>query len=170
VTITRVWCNVKAATSVVIQLNTRVEGTPDVSGTDNLTASLTCTTVGANTTSFASAAVTARAPVALTISAVTERQTLCASISKRPRIILSEEALSLSTLLDSSSWRYVRADFRNGQQWFRLGKSGECRSQRQRYATYSIPVDSTRTTALYISSLGFAIPASVDHYWHRSDL
>jgi hypothetical protein len=71
VTITRVWCNVKAATSVVIQLNTRVEGTPDVSGTDNLTASLTCITTGANTTSFASAAVTARAPIALTISAVT---------------------------------------------------------------------------------------------------
>jgi hypothetical protein len=71
VTITRVWCNVKAATSVVIQLNTRVEGTPDVSGTDNLTASLTCTTVGANTTTFSSAAVTARAPVALTISSVT---------------------------------------------------------------------------------------------------
>lgn len=70
VTITRVWCNVKAATSVVIQLNTRVEGTPDVSGTDVLSASLTCITTGANTTSFAAAAVTARAPVAVTISSV----------------------------------------------------------------------------------------------------
>jgi len=70
VTITRVWCNVKAATNVVIQLNTRVEGTPDVSGTDVLTASLTCITTGANTTSFAAAAVTSRSPVALTISSV----------------------------------------------------------------------------------------------------
>lgn len=71
VTITRVWCNVKAATSVVIQLNTRVEGTPDVAGTDVLTGALTCITTGANTTSFAAAAVTSRSPVALTISSVT---------------------------------------------------------------------------------------------------
>lgn len=71
VTITRVWCNVKAATSVVIQLNTRVEGTPDVSGTDVLTSTLTCITTGANTTTFSAAAVTARSPVALTISSVT---------------------------------------------------------------------------------------------------
>lgn len=71
VTITRVWCNVKAATNVVIQLNVRAEGTPDVSGTDVLTSTLTCITTGANTTTFSSAAVTARAPVALTISSVT---------------------------------------------------------------------------------------------------
>jgi hypothetical protein len=69
-TITRVWCNVKAATSVTIQLNKRLEGSPDTTGTDVLTASLVCITTGANTTSFASAGVTARAPTALTISAV----------------------------------------------------------------------------------------------------
>lgn len=71
VTITRVWCNVKAATNVVIQLNTRAEGTPDVSGTDVLTSTLTCVTGGANTTTFSAAAVTSRSPVALTISSVT---------------------------------------------------------------------------------------------------
>jgi hypothetical protein len=71
VTITRVWCNVKAATNAVIQLNTRVEGTPDVSGMDVLTGALTCITTGANTTSFAAAAVTSRSPVALTISSIT---------------------------------------------------------------------------------------------------
>lgn len=70
VTITRVWCNVKAATNVVIQLNQRAEGTPDVSGTDVLTGALTCIQTGANTTSFAAAAITARNPIALTISAV----------------------------------------------------------------------------------------------------
>jgi hypothetical protein len=71
ITITKVSCNVKAATNVVIQLNKRVEGTPDVSGTDVQTATLTCITTGASTTSFASAAVTADSPVALTISSVT---------------------------------------------------------------------------------------------------
>jgi hypothetical protein len=71
ITITKVSCNVKAATSVVIQLNKRTEGAPDVSGTDVQTATLTCITTGASTTSFASAAVTADTPVALTISSVT---------------------------------------------------------------------------------------------------
>lgn len=71
ITITKVSCNVKAATSVVIQLNKRVEGTPDVSGTDVLTSTLTCITTGASTTTFSSAAVTADSPVALTISSVT---------------------------------------------------------------------------------------------------
>lgn len=71
ITITKVSCNVKAATNVVIQLNKRVEGTPDVSGTDVQTATLTCITTGASTTSFASAAVSADSPVALTISSVT---------------------------------------------------------------------------------------------------
>jgi hypothetical protein len=71
VTITRVYCNVKAATSATINLNKRTEGGPDVGGTDALTSNLVCITTGANTSSFASAAVPAHTPVALTILGIT---------------------------------------------------------------------------------------------------
>jgi len=71
VTITRVACSVKAATSVTIQLDERAAATPDTAGTDVLTSSLACDTNEEVTTSFANAGIAARVPVALTISAVT---------------------------------------------------------------------------------------------------
>lgn len=70
VTITRVACSVKAATSVTIQLDERVAATPDTAGTDVLTGSLACDTNQEVTTSFANAGIAAQVPVALTISAV----------------------------------------------------------------------------------------------------
>jgi hypothetical protein len=70
VTITRVWCNVKAATSVTINLDERAEGTPDTSGTSVLTSNLVCDTDGANSTTFTNAGITARAPIALLLTAV----------------------------------------------------------------------------------------------------
>jgi hypothetical protein len=69
-TITRVWCSVKAATSVTINLDERVEATPDTAGTSVLTSNLVCDTNAEVTTTFTNAGIAARAPVALTISAV----------------------------------------------------------------------------------------------------
>ena len=69
-TITRVWCNTKAATNVVINLEERAEGTPDTAGTVVLTSNLTCTTSGAATTTFSNASIAARAPIALTLASV----------------------------------------------------------------------------------------------------
>jgi hypothetical protein len=71
VTITRVACSVKAATSVTIQLDERAAATPDTAGTDVLTAALACDTNEEATSSFANAGIAARVPLALTISAVT---------------------------------------------------------------------------------------------------
>jgi hypothetical protein len=70
VTITRVWCNVKAATNAVINLEERAEGTPDTAGTAVLTSNLTCDTDGANSTTFSNAGIASRAPIALTIASV----------------------------------------------------------------------------------------------------
>ena len=69
-TITRVACSVGAATSVTIQLDKRAEATPNTAGTDAMTAALACTTTSGTTTSFASAAVAARIPLNLQITAV----------------------------------------------------------------------------------------------------
>ena len=70
VTITRVACSVKAATSATIQLDERAAATPDTAGTNVLTASLVCDTNQEATTSFANASIAAQVPVALLISAV----------------------------------------------------------------------------------------------------
>ena len=70
VTITRVACSVKAATSVTVNLDERAAATPDTAGTDVLSAGLACDTNEEVTTSFANAGIAARVPVALTISAV----------------------------------------------------------------------------------------------------
>ncbi|HEY4682744.1 MAG TPA: hypothetical protein VIH17_05785 [Candidatus Acidoferrales bacterium] len=78
ITITRVYCSVKAATSVTVNLNKRVETTPDTAGTDVLSAGLVCDTnaqtscaSGCDVATITSAGVTARQIAALTISAVT---------------------------------------------------------------------------------------------------
>jgi hypothetical protein len=70
VTITRVACSVKAATSATIQLDERAAATPDTAGTSVLTSSLVCDTNQEVTTSFANAGIAAQVPVALVISAV----------------------------------------------------------------------------------------------------
>jgi hypothetical protein len=69
---------VKAATSVTWNLNKRAEATPDVAGTDVLSAGLVADTngqsscsAGCDVNTITSAAWTAHTPLALTISAVT---------------------------------------------------------------------------------------------------
>jgi hypothetical protein len=71
VTITRVSCSVKAATSVTINLDERAEATPDTTGTAVLTSGLVCDTNSEASTTFSNAGIALRVPVALTISAVT---------------------------------------------------------------------------------------------------
>ena len=78
ITITRVYCSVKAATSVTLNLDKRTETTPDTAGTDVLSAGLVCDTnaqtscaAGCDVNTITSAGVTARQIVATTISAVT---------------------------------------------------------------------------------------------------
>jgi hypothetical protein len=70
ITIVRVSCSVKAATSVSINLDERAEATPDTAGTAVLGSALVCDADSANTTSFSNAGIAARVPLALTISAV----------------------------------------------------------------------------------------------------
>ncbi len=70
VTITRVVCSVKAATSVTINLDERAEATPDTSGTAVLTSGLACDVTSEASTTFSNASIAANVPVALTISAV----------------------------------------------------------------------------------------------------
>ncbi len=77
-TITRVACSVKAATSVSINLDKRSATTPDTAGTNALSAALVCGTnqrttcsSGCDVNTISSGGVTARAPLALTISNVT---------------------------------------------------------------------------------------------------
>jgi hypothetical protein len=70
VTITRVSCSVKAATSATINLDERAEATPDTTGTAVLTSGLACDTDTEVSTTFTNAGIAARVPVALTISAV----------------------------------------------------------------------------------------------------
>lgn len=77
-TVTRVYCSVKAATSVTINLDKRAEATPDTAGTNVLSAGLVCDTngqtscsAGCDVATISSASVTTRSPVALTISALT---------------------------------------------------------------------------------------------------
>ncbi len=74
ITITRVACNVKGGTSVVINLYKQSEAAPEggTGGTKIVTSDLTCTTGALVTTStFSSAAVASRTPVALTLGTVT---------------------------------------------------------------------------------------------------
>jgi hypothetical protein len=70
VTITRVACSVKAATSVTINLDERAAATPDTAGTAVMSSALVCDTDEASSTSFSNAGIAARAPLALTISAI----------------------------------------------------------------------------------------------------
>lgn len=77
-TVTRVYGSVKAATSVTINLDKRAEATPDTTGTNVLSAGLVLDTNGQTSCSascdvntITSASISSRAPVALTISAVT---------------------------------------------------------------------------------------------------
>lgn len=70
VTITRVACSVKAATSVTVNLDERVAATPDTAGVGVLTSDLACDTNEEASTTFTNASIAARVPVALTISAV----------------------------------------------------------------------------------------------------
>jgi hypothetical protein len=70
VTITRVACSVKAATSATINLEERAEATPDTAGTAVLTSNLACDTNSEVSTTFTNAGIAARVPLALTITAV----------------------------------------------------------------------------------------------------
>jgi hypothetical protein len=70
VTITRVACSVKGGTSTTIQLDERPASAPDSSGIAVMTAALVCDANQKSTTAFANAAIAARVPVALLISAV----------------------------------------------------------------------------------------------------
>ncbi len=70
VTIKRIACNVRAATSVSINLDERAAATPDTAGTAVLGAALVCDTNEEVATSFDNASIAARTPLALTISAV----------------------------------------------------------------------------------------------------
>ena len=70
VTIKRIACSVKAATSVSINLDERAAATPDTTGTAVLGTPLVCDTNEAEVTSFDNAGIAARVPLALTISAV----------------------------------------------------------------------------------------------------
>ena len=71
VTITRVWCSTKTATSTVtMNLDERAEATPDTAGTDVLTSNLVCDTDSQVTTTFSNAGIAARVPVAWTIASV----------------------------------------------------------------------------------------------------
>ena len=70
VTITRVACSVKAATSATINLDERAAATPDTAGTSVLTSDLVCDTNQEVSTTFTNASIAARVPVALLISAV----------------------------------------------------------------------------------------------------
>ena len=71
VTITRVWCSTKTATSTVtINLEERAEATPDTAGTEVLTSALVCDTDTQASTTFSNAGIAARVPLALTIASV----------------------------------------------------------------------------------------------------
>lgn len=70
VTITRVACSVKAATSVTINLEERAEATPDTAGTAVLTSNLVCDTNSESSITFSNASIASRVPLALTIIAV----------------------------------------------------------------------------------------------------
>lgn len=70
ITITRLQCDVKSATSVTINLREVSEGTPRSGGTAVATSNLVCDTDGANTTTFSNAGIAQHAPVVLEITAV----------------------------------------------------------------------------------------------------
>lgn len=70
VTITRIACSVKAATSATINFEERAEATPDTAGTAVMASDLVCDTDSAAQTSFTNAGIATRVPLALTISAV----------------------------------------------------------------------------------------------------
>jgi len=70
VTITRIGCSVRGATSVSINLDERTAAAPDAAGTPVMSSDLACGTSEAATTMFANAAIAGRAPLALTISAI----------------------------------------------------------------------------------------------------
>jgi hypothetical protein len=70
VTVTRVACSVKAATSATINMEERAAATPDTAGTAVLTSDLACDTDQAVSTTFSNATIAANVPVALTIASV----------------------------------------------------------------------------------------------------
>lgn len=70
VTITRIACSIKGATSVSINLDERGAATPDTAGTAVLGSALVCDANEEVTTSFSNATIAANVPLALTISAV----------------------------------------------------------------------------------------------------
>lgn len=70
VTLTRISCSVKAATSATINAEERAAATPDTAGTAVLTSNLACDTDGASSTTFSNATIAAEVPLALTITAV----------------------------------------------------------------------------------------------------
>lgn len=70
VTITRVACSVKGAASATIQLDERLAEAPDTSGTAILAAPLVCDPDQQTTSAFSNAAISARVPLALLISAL----------------------------------------------------------------------------------------------------
>ncbi len=69
-TLQEVACNVQGGTSATVDLYERARATPDTGTTGMLTTPLVCTTTGAATTSFTDAALAAKVPLALGITAV----------------------------------------------------------------------------------------------------
>lgn len=70
VTIARVACSVKGGTSATIQFDARAASAPDSSGTALMAAPLVCDADQETTVTFSNAAIPARVPLALLISAV----------------------------------------------------------------------------------------------------
>lgn len=70
VTITRIACSIKGATSVSINFDERGAATPDTAGTAVLGSALVCDANQEVTTTFSNAGIAANVPLALTISAV----------------------------------------------------------------------------------------------------
>jgi hypothetical protein len=70
VTIARVGCSVRGATSVSINLEERSAAAPDTAGTAVMSSALVCDVDEASTATFSNAGIAARAPLALTISMI----------------------------------------------------------------------------------------------------
>lgn len=75
VTLTRVVCSTDVGT-LTMQLDKRVEATPNTAGTNALTSTLVCDTDSQATTSFSSAAVASRIPLNLQITATASTPTI----------------------------------------------------------------------------------------------
>ncbi|HNY42326.1 MAG TPA: hypothetical protein PKJ41_18125 [Bryobacteraceae bacterium] len=70
VTLTRIGCSVRGATSVSINLDERSAATPDTAGTPVMSSALVCDENEASAMTFSNASIAARSPLALTLSVI----------------------------------------------------------------------------------------------------